>query len=689
MADNNQIILELKAKTAKLEASLKRVKDTVDKTEKGFGGLRLSTAKLRRNIGALRNNMLLVSFAFGGTAAAVGGLIKAYGRQELAEKKLQTALKSTGHVAGMSADEFKAMASSLQESTTFGDEAILNAQSLMLTFTKVGREVMPEAIETVLNMSEAMGTGLKESTIQLGKALNDPIQGISALSRVGVQLSDDQKAQIKSFMEVNDVASAQKVILGELETQFGGMAEAASKTMTGAMKQASNAMGDAAESMGSIMEPAVIKIAKGFSDAATSVGNFFRELRESDMETTIRRLEEMGVTGEALVNLKKTKLQDDLKEINDQIESMGGGGRTLEDVNAQIASLTEGAATGGTEQLAKAMTDRERISQNILILEKALASGSKERIELIAKEGEKRLIVDAIEAEGRLLTLRNQNVIKDNEAEIGEKIADRNEKQLQEAENLTILADKLKDRRDIQQEINDLGKEDTPPPIINEDSLSAFDQFVIKQAERLDLLTKEKLLINRLVEEYPKLAESLGIVTDSQKKQKDTTEALTKSRKKEGMQFLQNIQSATAGNKKFEGAFKAAAIAETTINTYKAMMAAYTAMVGIPFIGPALAVTASAAAGLAGATQIQNIQAAQYGMNEVVDEPTLILAGEAGAEQVSITPLESPNIEGVQGEGASVVVNVSGNVLTSDFVEGELADNIREAVRRGTDFGIG
>ena len=65
MADNNQIILELKAKTAKLEASLKRVKDKVDKTEKGFGGLRISTAKLRRNIGALRNNMLLVSFALG------------------------------------------------------------------------------------------------------------------------------------------------------------------------------------------------------------------------------------------------------------------------------------------------------------------------------------------------------------------------------------------------------------------------------------------------------------------------------------------------------------------------------------------------------------------------------------------------------------------------------------------------
>ena len=73
-------------------------------------------------------------------------------------------------------------------------------------------------------------------------------------------------------------------------------------------------------------------------------------------------------------------------------------------------------------------------------------------------------------------------------------------------------------------------------------------------------------------------------------------------------------------------------------------------------------------------------------MDEVVNKPTLIMAGEAGPESVQITPLEGPNIDGPQG--SSVTVNVSGNVLSQDFVEGELAENIKEAVRRGTDFGI-
>ena len=57
-----------------------------------------------------------------------------------------------------------------------------------------------------------------------------------------------------------------------------------------------------------------------------------------------------------------------------------------------------------------------------------------------------------------------------------------------------------------------------------------------------------------------------------------------------------------------------------------------------------------------------------------------------GRERVQVTPLSSPNIDGPQGGGVSVYV--SGNVLSQDFVEGELAENIKEAIRRGTDFGI-
>jgi len=51
--------------------------------------------------------------------------------------------------------------------------------------------------------------------------------------------------------------------------------------------------------------------------------------------------------------------------------------------------------------------------------------------------------------------------------------------------------------------------------------------------------------------------------------------------------------------------------------------------------------------------------------------------------------LETLNQMNQSGGGGSINVSVTGNVLTQDFVEGELAESIKEAVRRGSDFGIG
>tara|TARA_R100001594_G_scaffold22911_2_gene44510 strand:+ start:1582 stop:3300 length:1719 start_codon:yes stop_codon:yes gene_type:complete len=202
---------------------------------------------------------------------AVKTSIDLFAKQELAEKKLEAVLKSTKQAAGLTSRELTNMASALQRVTTFGDEAIIEAQALMLTFTKIGKEVMPDTIETVLNMSEAMGVGLKEQVIQLGKALNDPITGVTALQRVGVTLSDTQKKQIKDFMEVNDVASAQGVILGELETQFGGAARAAADTLSGSLKQLSNAFGDLQEELGSTFADEIETTTTTVTDFLTTI----------------------------------------------------------------------------------------------------------------------------------------------------------------------------------------------------------------------------------------------------------------------------------------------------------------------------------------------------------------------------------------------------------------------------------
>src|SRR6188768_2803829 len=85
-------------------------------------------------------------------------------------------------------------------------------------------------------MSVALGTDMKTSAMQVGKALNDPIKGLSRLTKVGVTFTDAQRAQVKAMQESGDMAGAQKVILAELTKEFGGSAEAAGKTLPGQLK---------------------------------------------------------------------------------------------------------------------------------------------------------------------------------------------------------------------------------------------------------------------------------------------------------------------------------------------------------------------------------------------------------------------------------------------------------------------
>ena len=240
----------------------------------GVRGDKKAKAKLKStesSLSSIGKSAIKTGLAFFGARALIEGfkqVVELTGRQQEAEASLNAVLASTRQVAGLTSEELFKMASGFQAVTKFGDEAVIEAQSLMLTFTQVGKEVFPDAIETVLNMSSAMGTDLKSSVVQLGKALNDPIKGVAALNRVGVQLTDQQKKAIKSFQDMGDMAGAQKVILGELETQFGGLARAQSQTFAGSLAQMKNAIGDTAEVLGNIFQPALegsAKVLKGFA----------------------------------------------------------------------------------------------------------------------------------------------------------------------------------------------------------------------------------------------------------------------------------------------------------------------------------------------------------------------------------------------------------------------------------------
>lgn len=200
---------------------------------------------------------------------------EAFKEEEQAIARLEQTIKSTGGAAGLTSKELRNLASALQSVTQFEDNAILSGEALLLTFTNIGKDVFPQATETMLDMSEALGQDVKQSAIQLGKALNDPITGLTALRRVGVSFSSDQVKVINQLQRTGDIAGAQKVILQELQKEFGGVARAAAQTASGGLKQLSNLWGDVMEKFGAFLGQGVTKFQPFLKGLVDIVGIVF------------------------------------------------------------------------------------------------------------------------------------------------------------------------------------------------------------------------------------------------------------------------------------------------------------------------------------------------------------------------------------------------------------------------------
>jgi hypothetical protein len=172
----------------------------------------------------------------------------------------EAVLKSTGGAANVTAAGLDRMALSMLKKTGVDDEAIKTGANLLLTFTNIrnetgkGNRIFDQTTQTMLDMSTALGQDAKQSAIQLGKALNDPIRGVTALQRVGVTFTAAQKEQIKALVESGNVMGAQKLVLAELNKEFGGSAEAAGKTLAGQLNVAKESFSNLmAEIVGAVL----------------------------------------------------------------------------------------------------------------------------------------------------------------------------------------------------------------------------------------------------------------------------------------------------------------------------------------------------------------------------------------------------------------------------------------------------
>lgn len=245
---------------------------------KGLKQAQYQLNKVSQNFSNLGRNFAIAGAALAGGVALIGRSLRDAADSQRVFAQTEAVLKSTGTTANGTARDIQNLAASLQKSTAFNDEAILSGANLLLTFKNIqnqvgeNNDIFDQTVKASLDVARAMGTDASGEAIRLGKALNDPIRGIAALTRVGIQFTDQQKEQIKALVQSGDLLGAQKIILAELQSQFGGSAAAYAQTFAGQVESLNNELNDLSEEIGFMVMPAVRDMVAAFREVAPELG---------------------------------------------------------------------------------------------------------------------------------------------------------------------------------------------------------------------------------------------------------------------------------------------------------------------------------------------------------------------------------------------------------------------------------
>ncbi len=184
------------------------------------------------------------------------------------QAQLAAVLRSTGEAAGYSQEQLNDMADAMSRASTLGAGDINQAQTTLLAFTGIVGEEFPRALQAAVDMAARTGMSVVSAAETIGRALDVPSKGLSALSKQGFRFTEDQK-KLAEFLEATGrTAEAQAIILGALEDSYAGAAEAARDTLGGALAALGNSFND------------LLTGEDGVEDATTAINEFSTTLSD-------------------------------------------------------------------------------------------------------------------------------------------------------------------------------------------------------------------------------------------------------------------------------------------------------------------------------------------------------------------------------------------------------------------------
>ena len=670
-------IKQLDVVTKRLQGTTSRYEKEIEETEKAHRKLNRQMKRLNaetlfgvknqrllsNSFATIRSKLLLYSFAVGLATMAFRKLFEATIEQERVEKKLE-------HQLGKSNKALLNYASGLQAVTKFGDEAIIQVQGMIASFTK-DEEQIKLATAATLDLAEAKGMDLKTAGDLVSKTLGS---STNALSRYGIEV-------------VGAAGSIRRLdsLTRNISTLFKGEAVAAADTFGGSIAQMTNSVGDANEAIGNFLAPIMQRIAGFIKDAADSTKDFFNRLSESELETIVRRFEEMGVSANELAGIKNLMLSEELDKVNKKLEATGTEFETIQEVRDAIQHQDIVSSTKALQNQVHRLTNDQIYYNSLLEAQQKIEDGTakikKGRIRLFNEEGKVTGVIKTNELEAKILTFenivskKNQNRIMKDTLKTSEKAI---KKSIQEGENLAVILQLLLERDRIQKDINATGQDD---PI-----------FKLKIEDVQEFTEKWSSSVMNVINSYNAQKQA---VLDAEKA---TALAATKSIRSERLRARAVDKINEDFAKKQEALNKRSKRAkrtQTVINNAVSIMEVW-ADKEAPLWSK---IVMSALVAAAGDQQLKAIDAAKYEQGGLVggrrhSQGGTMIEAERGEYVVSRRGVDAAGLEALNrinaGQGAGGInISINNPVLSKDVVEDDLIPQIKEAIRRGADIGVG
>lgn len=315
--------------------------------------------------------------------------IMAYDASERAQAKVAQAVKKTGQAAGFTADELFKMAVGLQKITNFEDDEILNkVTAQLLSFPLITKKVFADAQKAILDVATLLDGDIQSSAIAIGKALQDPVKGITAMRRMGIMFNTQQTETIRLLVEQGNLYRAQELILEEINRQYGGQAEALAKVGIGKYRQMWLDLGNAMEIAG--------KWLLNFVDGTLQLGNAINNLTWKPIYALYRKIfpelipltkestEAMKQWGESFMNVANMDAKFPGMEV-----SPGGKGKqpgAIEAIKDRIKALTTAIELVPESKIAAINIELKQLNIELERLQNlGLGGGEKHPIEMLSK----------------------------------------------------------------------------------------------------------------------------------------------------------------------------------------------------------------------------------------------------------------------------------------------------------------